>query len=47
MAHRGVNMFLDLDALKKTKEDSTADLFFHIQHLCWKILLHLVPKAFP
>lgn len=47
MAHRGVNMFIDLDALKKTKEDSTTDLLFHIQHLCGKILLYSVPEAFP
>lgn len=30
MAHRGVNMFVDLDALKKTKEDSIADILLHI-----------------
>lgn len=34
MAHRGVNMPIDLDALKKTKDDSIADLFLYIQHLC-------------
>lgn len=33
MAHRGFNMLIDLDALKKTKEDSIADLFLYIQHL--------------
>lgn len=30
MAHRGVNMFIDLGALKKTKEDSIVDLVLHI-----------------
>lgn len=47
MVHKGVNMFIDLDALKKTKEDSIADLLLHIQHLCWKILLYSMLKEFP
>lgn len=47
MAHRGVNVLIDLDAVKKTKEDSIADLFLYIQHLCWKILLYSMPKELP